>query len=879
MLAILYVDDEPDLLEIGKLFLERSGDMSVTVETDARAALERLRTTCFDTIISDYQMPGIDGITFLQQVRGSGNDIPFILFTGRGREEVVIEAINSGANFYLQKGGDPESQFAELMHKIRQAVQRKTAEDKYKDVFENATEGIFQSTPEGRYISVNPAFARISGYLTPQELIDAVMDIRCQQYVNPEDRDRLEALLVNTGRVTQFETEFVDKAGRKIWVSINARPVYGRDGRICYFEGTVNDITERKRTQAALSAIRQQLPLHQFINPDNRKNGSTAGIDTGSPTFFDKPCNPAEPPVVSRDIPQREPADRDAMAGPEGSGCNSKNVCPPGNHFCRNESEENIPCNEVVGLLKIKKELQQAHARNEAFMAANPDLQFILSYDGRFIDCHTLDESILLEKPERFIGRYIQDFLPQDITQALLEKMSLAGATGALQVYEYSLDLGGPRFFEARIVPAGETECLIIIRDITQAKHYTDSLKEAVRRTETLVRLAARLNATLDIDTAIKEICRESAALFHVPVVSLYLYDPQRELLAPAGFYGLPPEFSAFPPVISRAFYEKMFCDGTRVRVLPDVRTLDDSPARDADRIADVRTIMAASMMHNGALVGMISLVSLGTVRTYTDDEKHLIAGLADQAALVITNARLFSEQEKIKAALSQANKKLSLLNSITHHDIINRLTVLRARLRLAKKRSSNPEMAAVIQSLDSVAQNIYDQLENIHLYQQIGLGLPCWQNLSELLDKVKKEIDLPGICISTRGPTREILADPLLEYVIFNLVENAVRHGKQVTHITLSTVVYGETLVVSCEDDGDGIPSEFKERIFDRGVGSHTGMGLFLAREILSITGIRIAENGIPGTGARFDMTIPPGMWREIPARHLADPKIQTGV
>jgi CheY-like chemotaxis protein len=129
MLSVLYVDDESMLLEIGKLFLERSGTLRVDTLESAQIALAKIRTTRYDAIISDYQMPEMDGITFLKAVRAEHPSLPFIIFTGRGREEVVIEALNNGADHYLQKGGDPKSQFAELKHNIERSVERKRAHD------------------------------------------------------------------------------------------------------------------------------------------------------------------------------------------------------------------------------------------------------------------------------------------------------------------------------------------------------------------------------------------------------------------------------------------------------------------------------------------------------------------------------------------------------------------------------------------------------------------------------------------------------------------------------------------------------------------------------------------------------------------------------
>jgi PAS domain S-box-containing protein len=127
MISVLYVDDETGLLELGKLFLEQNSTFRVTTAESGESALTLLRDIAFDAIVSDFQMPVMNGITLLRTIR-STSDIPFILFTGKGREEVVIDAINSGADFYLQKGGDPAAQFAELGHKITQAVSRRKAE-------------------------------------------------------------------------------------------------------------------------------------------------------------------------------------------------------------------------------------------------------------------------------------------------------------------------------------------------------------------------------------------------------------------------------------------------------------------------------------------------------------------------------------------------------------------------------------------------------------------------------------------------------------------------------------------------------------------------------------------------------------------------------
>jgi PAS domain S-box-containing protein len=127
-ISVLFVDDEPALLDIGKTYLEREAGVTVTTTQSAAEGLDLLKTTSFDAIVSDYQMPVMNGLAFLKEVRLRSPSLPFIVFTGKGREDVVIEALNSGADQYIQKGGEPKSQYAELGHKIRRAVQQRRAE-------------------------------------------------------------------------------------------------------------------------------------------------------------------------------------------------------------------------------------------------------------------------------------------------------------------------------------------------------------------------------------------------------------------------------------------------------------------------------------------------------------------------------------------------------------------------------------------------------------------------------------------------------------------------------------------------------------------------------------------------------------------------------
>lgn len=132
------------------------------------------------------------------------------------------------------------------------------AENKYRSIFVNAVEGIFQTTPDGRYLDVNPALARIYGYASPGEMIRTFRDIKHQLYVDPDRRDEFVRIMDQEHEVWDFVSEVRKKDGTRIWISENARAVYDENAKIAYFEGTVVDITRRKRAEEALEVQREQ---------------------------------------------------------------------------------------------------------------------------------------------------------------------------------------------------------------------------------------------------------------------------------------------------------------------------------------------------------------------------------------------------------------------------------------------------------------------------------------------------------------------------------------------------------------------------------------------------------------------------------------------
>lgn len=156
--------------------------------------------------------------------------------------------------------GELESAFSTMANELADTYSAlRDSETRYRAIFENATEGIFQSTLDGGYVRVNPAMARITGFDSPEEMLESLTDIRNQLYVDPADRDRLIEVIIRDGKVQDFETRLRRNDGREIWATINGHTVNDVQGTVLYLEGTLNDITARKQADNALHQLRNYL--------------------------------------------------------------------------------------------------------------------------------------------------------------------------------------------------------------------------------------------------------------------------------------------------------------------------------------------------------------------------------------------------------------------------------------------------------------------------------------------------------------------------------------------------------------------------------------------------------------------------------------------
>jgi len=270
-LIILYVDDEAMLLEITGIYLRDMGFRVDTVESGTEA-LAKIREIRYDAIVSDYQMPEMDGITLLKEIRKEFPDLPFILFTGRGREEVVIQAIESGADFYIQKGGSPRPQFTELSHKIRSAVQQRRAgaslresHERFNQVADNAGEWIWEIDETGLFRYCSSAVEQILGY-TSEDLVGQkyFFDLYDLAVMEKQKQAAFKTIL-GMQKIRNRIFYYLHKNGDRIILQVSGSPITGEDGSLMGYQGIHLDVTTQKKNEELIRLHEKRLVRAQEI--------------------------------------------------------------------------------------------------------------------------------------------------------------------------------------------------------------------------------------------------------------------------------------------------------------------------------------------------------------------------------------------------------------------------------------------------------------------------------------------------------------------------------------------------------------------------------------------------------------------------------------
>jgi PAS domain S-box-containing protein len=862
-IRLLYVDDEPGLLEIGKLFLELNGDFSVTTIDSASDALALLKIEGFDAIVSDYQMPKIDGITFLKQLKASGNTTPFIIFTGRGREEVVIEALNNGADYYLQKGGEPKSQFTELAHKIHQAVEQRRAvasirdlERREADIINFLPDATFAIDTQGVVIAWNRAMEMMTGITS-----DHILGKGNYEYSIPfyhERRPILIDLVLKDDPVTTKKYPAITRNGTNLFSEITishfnngrgaalwftASPLYNTQGTIVGAIESIREITERKRIKDALresekryrNVVEDQTEFISRFLPD----GTHIFVNDAYCRYFNK--NPDE--ILGRRFyPDITPEDKDrvrhffASLTPEHpvDTIDQRIIMQDGSIRWQRWNDRAIfdPSGTVTEYQSVGRDitdtkeaeiaLQESEEKYRNIFMNSIEGLFRSTPDGRFISANPATARMLgYDSPEELISSVkdigVQIFVDPDDRVSVINQLREEGVLKNYEVkcrHKNGTIIWG--LLNIHVVRNGQGNIIFFegsCQDITERKRAENALCESEERYRTLAETSNDLIFVIGKDDRVEYVNSSASAM---------LNKPSEQILGN-------PRSALFPPEVAR--HQKKALE---------------------------------TVFENGVPARSDGGITFNDQTHWFDHVLMPLKGPDGQVRAVLGISRDITERKQAEEALHQANKKLNLLSGITRHDIKNQILTLNGFLALLKKKIPDPDSEHYFTRITEASTQISSMIQLTKEYEKIGVGAPVWHDCRTLIDATAKEIPLQKIIVKNDIPAgTEVYVDPLITKVCYNLIDNAVRHGGKITTIRFSFEERAGNLIIVCEDDGDGISADEKERIFNRGFGKNTGMGLYLAHEILSITGITITENGEPGKGARFEIIIPKGAFR----------------
>jgi PAS domain S-box-containing protein len=269
---VLLVDYEPSLLKVAKQLLENEGQFQVDTAASVEEALQKMRKETYDAVVSDYQMPGKDGLEFLKELRGRGNTVPFIIFTGKGREEVAISVLNSGADQWVSKTGDPETVYRSLAHAINASIKRKRDETRIRYdamLMQNVNEGIIAFDENFRITSLNLAAEKMYGCKAHEVVGRDAMEVFrpvTERTANAAEPGLFQSLR-STGR---FHGEMIcrKRNGKPIHAEVTVVALRGKSNRIIGYVSMNHDITERKDAEQSFIETKQKFEGLFTGNPE-----------------------------------------------------------------------------------------------------------------------------------------------------------------------------------------------------------------------------------------------------------------------------------------------------------------------------------------------------------------------------------------------------------------------------------------------------------------------------------------------------------------------------------------------------------------------------------------------------------------------------------
>lgn len=494
---------------------------------------------------------------------------------------------------------------------------------------------------------------------------------------------------------------------------------------------------------------------------------------------------------------------------------------------------------------KAEVELYNSHKQLTDIINFLPDATFVIDENKNVIAWNLVMEDLTGVSEEEIMGKgdytYAEPFY--GIKRPILIDLVFLDAEEVKSSYNYLKKEGDKIFGEAFVPTLNEGKgahlwglasplydrkgdiigAIESIRDITEWKRTEKSLRDAHKQLTDIIEFLPEATFVIDMD---KKVIAWNRAIEEMTGV-------RKEEIIGKGDYSY-----------AEPFY------GTKKPILIDlIFSGNDETETSYESINRIKNTLFAEVylpkMHGGK-----GGYFWGTASPLLDNEGNLVGA--------IESIRDVTEKKRSEEALREANSKLNLLSSVTRHDVLNKLMGLSGYvLLLDELLPRDLAMQNCINHIMELTSTIQRQIIFTRDYQDMGVKEPEWQNLAAAINRAAKSISLGNIQLKVAVSQMEIFADPMLEKVFSNIFEDAVIHGEKATEIKVSFHEDETNGIIIVEDDGIGINEEDKTKIFDCNYGKNTGFGLFLVKEILSITGMSIIETGEEGKGARFEIKV----------------------
>jgi two-component system cell cycle sensor histidine kinase/response regulator CckA len=920
-LRVLYAEPNASDADLTRRHLARHAPhIHLEVVSTGRQALRRLPDTptppqeiAYDLLLLDYRLPGMDALEVLKEVRQMrGLDLPVALVSGRGKSEVALQAFKLGAADYLPKNPGYlfrlpavlENAFHRTQLAREQAALR-AGEAQYRTLFEGVPMGLYRTTPAGQILDANPALVHMLGYPDRESLLAAEAT---GIYVNPQNRQRWQALLEREGVVTDFEVQLCRGDGATIWVWDNARVVRDAEGRTVYYEGSLEDVTERKRVEEALAEERNLLrtlidnmPDYIFVKDTESRflTTNTAHLRTLGVETVEEVIGKTDSSFFPQELAEQYYAGEQAVVSSGQPLLNrvERAIDPEGveQWLLTTKVPLRDSSGSIVGLVGISRDISERVWAEEKIRRRNQELALlnrVIAASAASQEIEPILETVCRElalafgvpqsaaallNTERSEAVVVAEYLAQGRTSALGEVIPVKGNPSFQHLLEHQAPLVvDDAQTDSRLAPIHDIErrrgtvSLLILPLIVEGEVVGSLGVDAIE---------PRPFSTEEVDLAQRVAEQMSGALARAR-----LEETQRRLSTAV-------EQAAEGVVITDTQYAILYVNPAfeqitgyyQAEILGQTIRLLHSDKQDLAVYERLFQTTASGQMWQGRLVSRRKDGSLYT-------EETAISPVRNQAGEVVNyvaTMRDVTHEVELEEQFRQAQKMEAVgrLAGGVAHDFNNLLTVIHISARLLEKKLHHQDpLWEHVQRIQDAGQRATNLTKQLLAFSRREIIEPQVLNLNQVLgelDKMLRRLIGEDIELTTRlaGDLWPVKADPTqVEQVVVNLAVNArdaMPGGGSLTLETANVVLdaayaarhlgveAGEYVLLAVSDTGTGMSDEVKARLFEpffttKEEGKGTGLGLATVFGIVKQNRGHIWVYSEAGQGTTFKVYLP---------------------